>query len=90
MGNDPTIKLEKPPLAPNLDYCERGLEGLPLTPYTYDQWGPGWIPDEVKTIVTGVAGLHYNPEDFLVYNVHYQDVSLNFVSCLQAAKGGTC
>lgn len=43
---NPGDKLNKPPVHPNLDYLEAGLEQyLPETSYTLHEWNNGYIPE---------------------------------------------
>lgn len=64
--------LEKPALTPNLDYLEQGnIDNLSPTQSTNDQWGAGWIPSDCKSIAKNEGK---NPDDFEIYNVHYDDV----------------
>ena len=43
---NPGDKLTKPPVHPNLDYLEAGLEKyLPETSYTLHEWNNGYIPE---------------------------------------------
>jgi hypothetical protein len=65
-------KLDKPALTSNLDYLEQGnIDNLYPTQSTNDQWGSGWIPSDCKDIANDEG---MNPDDFEIYNVHYDDV----------------
>lgn len=79
MPHDTGARLAKPPLKDNLNYLEHGLEQMPIMGYSLHKWDAGWIPEEVKTIVTSMMGLKYNPQDFDTYDVLYKDVSLTLV-----------
>ncbi|KAJ3496403.1 hypothetical protein NLG97_g2688 [Lecanicillium saksenae] len=81
---DPGNKLTKPPVHPNLDYLEAGLEKyLPETSYTLHEWNNGYIPEECKKIVTGGvdSGTHFNPSDFQIFDVKYDDCGDPWVFC---------
>ena len=70
-GADP---LDKPPLADNLDYLQKGLlQSLPSTDGQYTQWIPDWIPADCKTL-TEDANL--SATDVEVFNVQYDDVGI--------------
>ena len=67
-----TEPLDKPPLADNLDYLQKGLlQSLHSTNGWYTQWGPGWIPADCKGM-TEDANL--SSADVEVFNVQYDDV----------------
>lgn len=67
-------RLDKPALRNNLDDLQQGLlDHLPSMHYTADKWGPGWIPQDCKTM-TRNAG--FDPADVETFNVHYDDVSV--------------
>lgn len=69
-------RLNKPALTPNLDYLEQGnIDNLHPTHSTWDKWGPGWIPADCKSIAQNEGK---NPDDFEIYNVHYDDVCIRF------------
>ncbi|KAL1985276.1 hypothetical protein VTN96DRAFT_8075 [Rasamsonia emersonii] len=72
-------RLNKPALTPNLDYLEQGnIDNLHPTHSTWDKWGPGWIPADCKSIAQNEGK---NPDDFEIYNVHYDDCSDAWVFC---------
>lgn len=72
-------KLDKSPIATNLDYLQPGLlANFPSTSHHTDVWSPGWIPQDCKDITTQ-AGL--NPADITTYNVKYDDCNTAWVLC---------
>lgn len=76
--HDTGAKLDKPTLHDNLDYLKQGLiDNLPETNFRADLQAAGTIPDHCNKIATGqiVNSVNYNPADFDVFNVHYDDVS---------------
>ena len=76
--NDPGAKLNKPTLHDNLDYLKQGLiEHLPETNFRYELQAVGTIPDNCNKVATGQIydTVNYNPADFDVFNVYYDDVS---------------
>jgi hypothetical protein len=76
--HDSGAKLDKPTLHDNLDYLKPGLiEYLPETNFKYDLQAAGTIPDGCNKIATGqvIDTVKYNPADFDIFNVHYDDVS---------------
>ena len=69
-----TDPLNKPPLADNLDYLQKGLlQSLQTTDGWYTQWGPDWIPTDCK-VMTENAKL--SSTDVEVFNVQYDDVGI--------------
>ena len=67
-------RLDKPPLADNLDYLQKGLlQSLPSTNGWYAQWVPNWIPADCKSL-TEDANL--SATDVEVFNVQYDDVGI--------------
>ncbi|KAH8692279.1 putative conidiation-specific protein [Talaromyces proteolyticus] len=71
--------LDKPALTPDLDYLEQGaIDNLAPTQSTNDQWGSGWIPSDCKDIANNEGK---NPDDFEIYNVHYDDCDDAWVFC---------
>ena len=69
-----TDPLDKPPLADNLDYLQKGLlQSLHPTQGWYTQWGPNWIPSDCKSM-TEDANLSATDVD--VFNVQYDDVGI--------------
>ena len=67
-----TQRLDKPPLAPSLDYLQRGLlEYLPPVPSSYEQWTGDWIPSDCKTLA---EGSNMSAADVETFNVRYDDV----------------
>ncbi|KAJ3496057.1 hypothetical protein NLG97_g2944 [Lecanicillium saksenae] len=70
-------KLNRPTVHDNLDYLKLGMnQWLPETTYTLSEWNNGYMPEECKNIVTGKAdggGTQYNPNDFQIFDVHYDD-----------------
>ncbi|TQV95245.1 hypothetical protein V2A60_009709 [Cordyceps javanica] len=81
---NPGDKLNKPPVHPNLDYLEAGLEEyLPETSYTLHEWNNGYIPEQCKKIVTGGVdpGTHFNPADIQTFDVKYADCGDPWVFC---------
>lgn len=69
-----TDPLDKPPLADNLDYLQKGLlQSLQPTEGWYTQWGLDWIPADCKGM-TEDANL--SATDVEVFNVQYDDVGI--------------
>ena len=67
-------QLTKPVISPAIDFSQvdQGLyDHLTPTQSTWDQWGPGWIPQACKDLTLGAG---FNPTDIEVFNVHYTDV----------------
>ena len=65
-------RLDKPPLAGNLDYLKKGLlEYLHPVHSSHTKWGPKWIPEACKDL-TEDANL--TATDVEVFNVQYDDV----------------
>ena len=67
-----TDGLDKPPLAENLDYLQKGLlQSLHPTNGWYTQWGPHWIPTDCKNLA---QDNNFSAVDVDVFNVQYDDV----------------
>lgn len=66
--------LDKPPLANNLDYLQKGLlQSLQPTNSWYTQWGPDWIPADCKSLTENA---NLSAIDVDVFNVQYEDVGI--------------
>lgn len=52
----------------------------------WDYWGAGWIPQGCKDIATG-HGL--NPNDFTIFNVHYDDCGEAWTFCRHKNAGAS-
>ena len=69
-----TDPLDKPPLADNLDYLQKGLlQSLHPTNGWYTQWGPDWIPADCKGMAEDA---NLSATDVEVFNVQYDDVGI--------------
>ena len=69
-----TDPLDKPPLANNLDYLQKGLlQSLHPTQSWYTQWGPDWIPADCKGMTQDA---NMSAIDVEVFNVQYDDVGI--------------
>lgn len=75
--HDSGAKLDKPTLHDNLDYLKQGLiDNLPETKFNYELQAAGTIPEGCNKVATGqvINTVNYNPADFDIFNVHYDDV----------------
>ncbi|TQV92290.1 hypothetical protein V2A60_006978 [Cordyceps javanica] len=80
---------DKPEMNPAFDYgrFEAGLrDNLHPTHSSWDYWGPGWIPQSCKDIATS-HGL--NPNDFTIFNVHYDDCQEGWTFCRHKDSGAS-
>lgn len=79
----------KPAMSPAIDRgkFETNLRNsLHPTHSTRDYWGAGWIPQSCKDIATG-HGL--NPNDFTIFNVHYDDCHEGWTFCRHKNAGAS-
>lgn len=79
---DPDTKLNRPILRDNFGDLEKNLEvALPDIPHTATKWGPGWVPETLKTFIeSDTCGINYNNlEDFEIYDVKYDDAAQPWV-----------
>lgn len=79
----------KPEMNPAYDHgrMENDLRNnLHPTHSTWDYWGPGWIPQSCKDVATG-HGL--NPNDFTIFNVHYDDCQEGWTFCRHKDAGAS-
>lgn len=80
---------DKPEMSPGFDYgrFEGALrDNLHPTHSNWDYWGPGWIPEGCKSIAQG-HGL--NPNDFTIFNVHYDDCQEGWTFCRHKDAGAS-
>lgn len=65
--------LDKPPLADNLDYLQKGLlESLHPKNSSYTKWSPHWIPADCKSLT---EDNNMSAIDVEAFSVRYPDVS---------------
>lgn len=65
--------LDKPPLADNLDYLQKGLlESLHPVNSSHTRWSPQWIPADCKGMT---EDNNMSAIDVEVFSVRYSDVS---------------
>ncbi|KAK7193717.1 hypothetical protein DPSP01_000274 [Paraphaeosphaeria sporulosa] len=82
--HDAGAKLDKPTLHDNLDYLKQGIiDNLPETNFNYELQAAGTIPDDCNKVATGQVynTVNYNPADFDIFNVHYDDCGDPWVFC---------
>ncbi|KAI4252382.1 MAG: hypothetical protein LQ352_004318 [Teloschistes flavicans] len=84
---DEWAKLDKPPLADNLDYLAQGLlDNYPTVHSSLDAWGNnGWIPQECKT---AAEQAQHSAFDINTYEVHYDDCQQSWVMCFHKDLDG--
>lgn len=79
--HDAGAKLDKPPLRDNLDHLRQGLiDHLPETNFRAELQAAGTMPEHCNQVATGkiVSDVNYNPADFDIFNVVYDDVRYFF------------
>jgi len=75
-GQFAAAQINKPLIDPPMPSLDQGLlDNLKPTQFTHDQWGPGWIPQDCKTMVEN-EGL--SPSEVEVFNIQYTDVRYLF------------
>ncbi|KAK3367690.1 hypothetical protein B0H63DRAFT_535732 [Podospora didyma] len=81
-------------LVPQLDFSLENDVGdqafrqyLPTHTFTLSQWTNGKMPE--RCYFWAVTADHWNPADFVIYNVTYSDCSIPFVMCYNVKAGKT-
>ena len=65
-------RLDKPPLADDLDYLKKGLlEYLHPVKSSHTMWAPKWIPEACKNMTEDA---HLTATDVEIFSVQYDDV----------------
>ncbi|KAL8703216.1 MAG: hypothetical protein Q9201_003602 [Fulgogasparrea decipioides] len=78
-------ELDKPPLAPNLDYLADGLmNNFPSAGHSIKQWDQGWIPKDCKNEAEEAG---HSAADVSTYEVSYEDCNTAWVMCYHKDAG---